>query len=297
MKIQHLVEYAFFLVLGWFVRLWPLETVQRMGAALSERIFGLGFRKHVTLNNLRSAYPEKTSSELETLARASYRSIGTALFEFLWFPCFSSERIQQVSRIENPDVVREIHGRGKGIILSTAHFGNWELLAQGTHIALGLPVSIIVKPQSNPYVDERINLWRTQWGNKVVPMGKAVREIFRALEAGGVVGIVADQSAPKESIAVSFFGRDVPTYEGPAVFSLKTGAPIMMGFAIRQPDGTYQSHYEEIPSSDLTEYNERNVRELTRRHVEVTERFIRMYPDHWMWMHKRWKHAHEASRA
>ncbi|MCI0706140.1 MAG: lysophospholipid acyltransferase family protein [Ignavibacteriae bacterium] len=291
MKLQHIVEYVCFSVLGWFVRLWPLGTVQRMGASLGERIYSLGFRRSVTLENLRFAYPEKTPLERETIARASYRNVGTALFEFLWFPCLSPERIKELARIENPEVVRAIHGRGKGVILLTAHFGNWELLAIGTPIALGIPASIIVKPQSNPYVDKKINRWRAQCGNIVVPMSKAVREMFRALEAGGIVGIIADQSAPKENVAIEFFGRNVPTYEGPAVFSLKTGAPIMIGFAIRQPDGTYQSHYEEIPTVDLTEYNEQNVTELTRRHVEITERFIRQYPDHWMWMHKRWKHA------
>ncbi|HEY5615983.1 MAG TPA: lysophospholipid acyltransferase family protein [Bacteroidota bacterium] len=297
MKFQHLIEYFFFTLLGAFVRRWPLETVQRMGAVCGARVYGLGFRKQVTQQNLRSAYPEKSASELDQLARASYRSVGTTLFEFLWFPCLTKETVQLVSRIENPDVVREIHGRGKGVILSTAHFGNWELLAQGMYAALDLPISIIVKPQSNPYVDEKINVWRTLLGNKVVPMGIAVREILRTLQSGGIVGIVADQSAPKESIAVEFFGRSVPTYEGPAVFSLKTGAPIMMGFAIRQPDGTYRTQFEEVPSGDLTEYNEQNVLELTRRYVEITERFIRQYPDHWMWMHKRWKHAstHEQS--
>jgi KDO2-lipid IV(A) lauroyltransferase len=292
MKISHLFEFVLFQVTGFVVRLLPLDVAQRAGATLGEFVFSrTGFRKETTLDNLRHAYPGHNDQELADTARQSYRSIGTALFEFLWFPCFTPDRIRQVARIENPETIREVYQRGKGVILLTAHFGNWELLAQCITTDLGLPVSIIVKPQSNAYVDAEINRWRTLWGHRVVPMGVSVREILRVLQDKGIVGIVADQSAPKESVAVRFFGRDVATFEGPAVFCLKTGAPMMIGFSIRQDDGSYRSRFEEIPSDDLTEYSPANIAELTRRHVAATEKYIRMYPGHWMWMHKRWKHA------
>ncbi|MGH2566739.1 MAG: lysophospholipid acyltransferase family protein [Bacteroidota bacterium] len=294
MNPLHLIEYFLFQLLGFVVRLVPLRTVQKVGASAGELLYAaVGFRKTITLENLRQAFPEKPLQELDRIARTAFRSVGTSLFEFLWFPRFLPDQIRETVRIENPDLIKEIHGRGKGIILLTAHFGNWELLALGLHVELGIPIHIIVKPQSNDLVDKRINRWRTLWGNKVVPMGVAVREILRALQDGGVVGIVADQSAPKESLTVEFFGRQVPTYEGPAVFSLKTGAPMMIGFAIRQPDGTYRSTFEEVPTDDLRMHSAENVAELTRRHVRITERYIRLYPGQWMWMHKRWKHVLE----
>jgi KDO2-lipid IV(A) lauroyltransferase len=296
MILKHLLEYCVFQMLGGFVRLLPLRAVQRLGAVAGEVIYAFfGFRKTVTRKNLQRAFPDFTEAEIEQLAVESFRSVGTALFEFLWFPRFRPERLREVARIENPELIRELHSRGKGVILLTAHFGNWELLAQSMLTELQAPLAIIVKPQSNPFVDRTINRWRTKWGNKVVSMGVAVREILRTLQAGGIVGIVADQSAPKESLAVEFFGSNVPTYEGPAVFSLKTGAPLMIGFAIRQPDGTYRSRFEEVPTEDLVGYSPENVRELTRRHVAITEKYIREYPQLWMWMHKRWKHVEEPS--
>jgi KDO2-lipid IV(A) lauroyltransferase len=292
MNLKHLLEYCIFQLIGFMVRLLPLRLVQRLGASVGEFVYVcFGFRRAVTLSNLRQAYPNLSPIELDRIARQSFRSVGTSLLEFLWFPRFDPERIRTIAHIENPDLIKHLYSKGKGIILLTAHFGNWELLAQSMHIELGVPLSIIVKPQSNPYVDRQINSWRTLWGNRVVPMGVAVREILRALQEGGVVGMVADQSAPKESIAVNFFGRNVPTYEGPAVLCLKTGAPLMIGFAIRQPDGSYRSRFEEIPTDDLSGYSNENVVELTRRHVAITENYIRTYPDHWMWMHKRWKHV------
>jgi len=74
---------------------------------------------------------------------------------------------------------------------------------------------------------------------------------------------------------------------------LRSRVTMQIGFIIRQEDGTYEVILEEIPYYDLTEYNEDNVRELTRRHTAVLERYIRLYPDHWLWMHRRWKHTKE----
>ena len=119
----------------------------------------------------------------------------------------------------------------------------------------------------------------------------SIREMLRLLREKQAVGIVADQTAAKESISVSFFGREVPTYEGPAMLSLKTGAPLVAGFAVRLSDGSYEARFCEVPSSDLKEYSKENVAELTRRHVAVTESVIRQHPEQWMWMHKRWKHV------
>jgi KDO2-lipid IV(A) lauroyltransferase len=119
----------------------------------------------------------------------------------------------------------------------------------------------------------------------------AVREVLRTLQRGDVVVIAADQAAARESITVNFFGRLVPTFAGPAVFSLKTGAPILMGLVTRQRDGTYSLRFVEVPRDDLKEYSEDAVAELTRRHVAMAESMIRIHPGQWLWMHRRWKHS------
>jgi KDO2-lipid IV(A) lauroyltransferase len=106
--------------------------------------------------------------------------------------------------------------------------------------------------------------------------------------------MLADQSAPRERIYIDFFGRPAATFEGPAVFALRAGAPIIMAFLIRQKNNSYEMVFEEIPTSDLNEATEENIRELTQRHVKVLERFVAEYPGHWLWLHKRWKHTEHA---
>jgi KDO2-lipid IV(A) lauroyltransferase len=292
MNLRHLGEYLLFQAVAFLVQLLPLRFAQRLGSWLGEQAYAvLGFRREVTLDNLRHAFPEKSPKELDRLARASFRVIGKALFELLWMPRLTKDRLNRLFRFENPELVREIHARGKGMLVLTAHFGNWELAAQCFAVQTGIPLNVIVKTQSNPYVDKSINARRVKFGNKIVPMGVSIREVVKALRAGEPVGIVADQSAPKENVAVKFFGRLVPTHQGPAVFSLKMGAPLIATFPLLQPDGSYRARFVEIPTDDLVGLNEKNILELTKRHVRLTEEVIRQYPDHWMWMHRRWKHV------
>lgn len=287
----YLVEYALFQIAGFVLRLFPLRKVQNLGAAVGTFVgVTLGYRRSVTLDNLRNAFPEWDEAKLEAVLRGSFRSVGIALFEFMYVPRMSSDDVNRVCRVLNPELVENVYARGKGAIMLTAHFGNWEMLALAFHTSTNIPIQVIAKTQANKKVDKAVNSFRTRFGNGVVSMD-SIREMLRILRENKALGIVADQTAAKESIAVPFFGREVPTYEGPAVLSLKTDTPIVAGFAVRTEDGTYETRFEEIPSSDLTEFSQQNVAELTRRHVAVTESTIRLHPEQWMWMHKRWKHV------
>lgn len=250
-----------------------------------------GHRRGVTLENLRKAFPEKPEEQLQKIARGAFRNVGTTFFELMWLSRMSRERLQGLVRFDKPELITALHARGKGILLLTAHYGNWEWLAQGIIASFGIPIHIIVKTQANPLVDRQINRRRTRLGNKVIAMETALREVLKQLREGNAIGIVADQAAPRENASIEFFGRPVPTHLGPAIFSLKMGAPLVAVFSLRQQDGSYVAQVLEIPTNDLKEFSEQNVIELTRRHVKMTEEFIRRYPDNWMWMHKRWKHV------
>jgi KDO2-lipid IV(A) lauroyltransferase len=129
------------------------------------------------------------------------------------------------------------------------------------------------------------------FNNTPVFMEDSPREILRALRRNGCVGIVADQSAARESIRVEFFGRSVPTHEGPAVFSLRTGAPILMAYTLRLPDGRYKGIFEKIDMSGIEGSDQVKIRILTQRHASALEAFIRKHPGQWLWLHNRWKHA------
>jgi KDO2-lipid IV(A) lauroyltransferase len=218
------------------------------------------------------------------------------MMEFLWFPNFNDRKLARSIRLRNPELIAGNNSTGKGLIMLGGHFGNWELIAFGTGRLAGISFSIIVQEQSNRLIDEAINRHRTLLGNRVVPMGMSIREILRTLQQGGAIAIAPDQSGPQEGPFVEFFGRMVATHQGPAAFVLRSGAPLLYGFIIRQKDRTYEVVYEKVETADLTSGTPENIVELTQRHTLLLEKYIRMYPDHWLWMHRRWKHTLESAR-
>lgn len=292
MRIGHILEYVLFEMMSIVVRLLPLKGARRLGGSLGKFSFlVLRFREEVTLGNLRRCFPGKSDAELKRIACGAFASVGIALLELVWLPRMSAEQMKKEVRFDRPELVQEVHANGRGLLLLTAHFGSWEFLAQGFNVSLGIPLNMLVKTQSNKLVDRSINRGRTRFGNKIIAMETSLREVLRALRDGEVVGIAADQAAPKENVPIEFFGTMVPTHLGPAVLSLKMKAPILAFFPIRQADGSYYVSVVPVPSDDLEGQSDENVVELTRRHVKITEDFIRRYPDQWMWMHKRWKHV------
>ena len=298
MRVRFIVEYILFQIVAGVVNILPLRLARWKGSALGGLAYFLwGRRRRVALENLTKAFPEKSHKEIEGIARGAFRNVGISLLELLWFSRMTTDRIRSLVRFDKPDLIKESYARGKGLLLLTAHFGNWELLAQSIIVHFGFPLHIIVKTQSNRLVDRKINQRRTRFGNSVIPMETSLREVLRALHSGEAVGIVADQAAPQENVPIEFFGRSVPTHQGPAVLSLKVGSPLVALFSVRQADGSYQVYVQEVPMQDIREFTRENVIELTKRHTKLTEEFIRRYPDHWMWMHKRWKHLPEEQTA
>ncbi len=274
----------------------PFKSAQRLGAILGSGAFYIvGGRKRVAMENLRHAFPEKTEDERLAITKGAFRNFGIAFVELLWFPNFTKTNLFQIVSLSNEQAVYDAEKAGKGIILLTGHFGSWELSGLTAGAIVQSQLVIIVQTQNNLLVDKVINEHRCALGNRVVPMGMAVREIIRTLNNHGAVALAADQSAAMESIHIEFFGRKVTTHEGPAVFSLKTGAPIIMQFIIRQPDMSYVFRFEPISTENLPEDHEAAVEELTKRHTKMLEQYIRQYPDQWLWLHRRWKHVEETS--
>ncbi len=294
--MQKKLEYFFFLLVRRSVLLLPLRSVQRIGSSIGYLAYYLiGVRRRVALENLTAAFPEKTQAERIKIAKGAFRNYGIALFEFLWFPRMNDRILNDM--VSSPDMDRlriaaESAGK-RGLILMSGHFGNWEFIAFSVARIIGHPFTIIVQTQSNELVDAVINAHRCLFGNKVVPMGISVREILLTLRRGEIVAIAPDQSGPKEGVYVNFFGRMTASHQGPAAFSLKMGADMYYCFLIRQGDGRYVGEFNEVSRANLPDNPQEAIIELTRRHTAILEEYIRRYPDHWQWMHRRWKHTLE----
>jgi KDO2-lipid IV(A) lauroyltransferase len=290
--MQNKIEYWLFSLVGLTVRLMPLKVAQSFAKTLAFVVFHLTpIRKKVTIDNLKRAFPEKNHSEINRIAYGSYKNFVTTIVELLWFPRFTDKKLRETVKIRNIELLYEELKKEKGAILMSAHFGNWELVAMAIGRMSGHPVTIVVQGMRNPYVGKLVNDYRCRYGNRVVDMSIAVREIIRALNEKKVVAMLGDQSAGPEGAFIEYFGIPASTYLGPAVFSLKTRAPLIVGIVIRQKDGTYEVIGEAVDKTGIEEFSEQNAIELTRRHVAILEKYVRLYPDHWLWQHRRWKHT------
>jgi KDO2-lipid IV(A) lauroyltransferase len=286
------VEYFLFLFLHWLARGLSFGMTTTLGSALGSFVFHVvGYRRKVTFENLARAFPELPPHEVRRIALGAYRNYGISIVQMLWAGRQPEDTLKRIVRITNSSLLDDLLARGRGLMILSAHFGSWELIPHTWRFYVKAPFVVVVQQQRNKKIDSFIDAQRRRHETFTVRMGPFVRAILSALAERKVVLMLADQSGPKEAIFVDFLGRPAATHRGAAAFCLKTRAPLVFGVLVRQYDGTYETTFEEIDYSDLTDYNDDSVVELTRRHVAALERRIREHPDQWLWMHKRWKHT------
>ena len=289
--MKNILEYILFLSFSFLCRILGLPLSRKFSTLITFIFFYvIPIRKEVVFDNLKHAFPDLSEKEIKNIAYGSYKSFAITLVEILYLPRINKEQIKDVVKINNLDLVDRKEKEKNGVILLTAHFGNWEYFAISTGLNLNKNLSVIVKSQRNPYVNDWMNKARTRLINEVVPLGISIRNIYQVLLDKGLIGLVADQRGPEESIKLDFFGRKTSVYTGPAILSLKMHSPIIYAVAVRQSDYSYKVDFTEISKEDLPDDYEGKVNVLSERLLMHLEESIRKNPDQWLWMHKRWKH-------
>ena len=195
-------------------------------------------------------------------------------------------------RIEGFERVREAHDRGGGIILVTGHFGNWELLGH-MWANLGVPVAGIARPLDNPYLDAWLHRVRTGNGNRVIHRDGAILQSLRVLRQGGTVAVLIDQRPKRGGYRVPFFGVDAYTTEGLGALALGSRAAVLPAFMVNEADGTWRLAVEPaVPVVRTGDWQADGLR-LTAECTAILERWVRSYPDQWLWTHRRWAQPRE----
>ena len=289
--MKNIFEYILFLSCSKFFQLLGLNLSRRFSFLIAVLFYYIiPIRKKTVLENLHNAFPDYDEKKLKSIAFGSYKSFAIALAEILYIPAMSKEDIKKQVDCINVELIREKYEENNGVILLSAHFGNWEFMATSIGVQLNIPLSVVIKPQRNPYVTNWMNNARTKWNNEIVPLGISIRQTYQTLKDKKIVAMVADQRGPEESIKINFFGRDLTVLTGPAILALKTGAPVLYGISVRQDDYSYKTVFAEISKEYLPDSNEEKIKELSQRHMSYLEGIIKKYPEQWLWMHKRWKH-------
>ncbi len=288
--MNKLITY-FLLFLGFISSKFSIKQKLYLGEMIGDFLRVLSKkRKDITETNLKNAFPEKPDDWINDILIKSYRNLGIVLIEVLSLRYLSDEDIYKYIKFDNLDLILDTYNQGNGLILLSAHFGNWEYTAYAAGLFTKIPVKIIVKEQQNTFADKFLNEYRSKAGNEVIYTKKAARKIVKALMDKECIAILADQRATKDKdIYVDFFGIPASTYEAPASLALKFKVPVIYGFAIRNDDGTYTVKVRELKHDDLDNTAE-GIKILTQRHIKALEEAIREYPHLWTWQHNRWKY-------
>ncbi len=292
MNFQNKAEYLllkFFSIFFFFLKKFHKQLPSRVLSFLLIYIFPL--RRDVILKNLQIAFPKLNAAELKKLLKNVYSSSAKTLVEVIFFRKFSETEIWELISFENFEIVEEKIREERGLILLTAHFGNWELGALAVGLKLkNIKLNVLVKQQRNPYVTDWLNAMRMRFGNLTVPLGASVRNIYKVLQQKGVVGVVGDQRGPKEGLRVKFFNRDTAVYPGTAAIALKLNVPIVFAITVRNKAGKYIMYFEELNYDDVKGSVDEKIQQINQKYMRKLESYITEYPEQWFWMHNIWKY-------
>ncbi|MBF6568096.1 MAG: lysophospholipid acyltransferase family protein [Candidatus Binataceae bacterium] len=262
-------------------------------------VFGgwLGYlldRRHlpIGLKNLEIAFPEKSARERRRILRASYVNLGRSAAEYIRLGGFFHRRVANRVVYEGFEYWQQLMAQhpGRGLLVLSAHFGNFELLL-AAHVLKGFQLSIVHHTQSFAAGDALMSYIRERAGMDILRKHAAARAALRALRAGKLVGIPFDQNAKRsEAVFVPFFGELAATTSGLARLVKISGAPVVPVFIVRQPDK--RSHRIEIqPEIVIQDSGDEtaDIEENTRRFVAVVEVIVRQYPEQFLWTHRRYR--------
>ena len=290
MSELHKYILSIFRIMTSLIAVFPRDFLRRMG-----NLIGLGCyfllpeRRKIAIKNLSLAYGnEKSSDEIKKITQQIFKNLCQIVFEVAWSKPIGLEELTDLIETKGINHLHSAFGKGRGLLIMTAHIGNWELLP-AVFVREKVPLNVVYRPLDFPPLNAFIDEYRTRFGLKTVSKSRSIRKLLNALKDGEAVGLLMDQNVRKRlGVSTVFFGRPVQMNKGLALLALKTGAPVLPAFLIRQ--GT-QFKAEILPEIPLirTGDKEKDIAVNSQQYNSVIEGYIRRYPEQWLWLHKRWK--------
>ena len=278
---------------SWLLNKFPYPVVR----SLTHAFIAVGFRctirqRKIAQESLSIAFgQQKSRQEIEAIIRECFENLGRGMIELIYFmehPKMISGRVF----FEGKEFLDEALNAGRGVIALSAHFGNFPLmllrLAQE-----GYPTNAIIRPARDQEIEKRFLKQRSQLGLNTIyshPRRECVETSLKVLRNNELLFIPLDQNfGSGGGVFVDFFGQKAATATGPVVFALRTKAPIVPMFVVRQKDDTHKIMIEPPLKLEELADDKEMIQRNTEKITQVIERYIRKYPQEWGWMHRRWK--------
>jgi Kdo2-lipid IVA lauroyltransferase/acyltransferase len=280
--------------LVFLAKLTPRTRMVRAAGALGLLAFYVSGRyRRVAYKNLRMTFGIALSdTQVVQITRKVFETFAKSFIaEFPWSASATPEMLRKLVDLRPEDrvVIDNLLSMNRGMIVTTAHFGNFELLGPRFQ-ADGYKIAVVVRNDNNSKLAESINNVRRH-SYDVIPRGQAAKQVIKRLKAGWVVAMLPDQKS--DDLLLSFFGLPTGTVAGPAVMALRTGAPILPIYCVRQEDDTHKIELGEPILPVTTADYESDIRRIMSSVNESIETIVRRYPGQWLWLHDRWRNVPE----
>lgn len=266
------------------------------GAWLGLLIFNaLGRRRDLGITNIRIAFPHISERRAYQILRRSMQNMAMLLCEFLHLKVATPQEISAYAEFEGYEHIEQGFARGHGVLLLTAHFGNWEVM--GARAVQSFPMTVMIRPTSNVGFQSYIEGIRRHVGIKMISKHSTARTSLKVLRANESLAIFPDQYDTQEELLLPFFGRPTRFISSFARLALMAQAPLVPGYGVRRTpwlaDGRIRIQIN--PGLYLHEGNyatrEDAVVAGTQWAIGQLEELLRQYPEQWLWIHRRWREA------
>lgn len=285
-KIIYRILTLFFNFLGQI----SLTLLRKWGRLIGRFVFLIDKRhRNITIENLTHALGhEKNLGKIRNIALKVFENLMQIPFEITLVPKLQHKDLGSLIKVEGLHHLQAAYQKEKGILCLGAHVGNWELIPAVLSL-LGYPPYMIARPLDCKPLDIFISKLRTWHGGGIIVKKSSMRTVLKSLKRGKLVGILLDQYASRiDGVFVDYFGRPARTNKGLALLALKTDAPVVPIFLVRN-----DAHYKmwcapEVPLIKTGD-KARDVKANTQQYTKIIESAVQKYPDQWFWVHRRWK--------
>ena len=299
-KLRHLVEYGVFRILVSVLQALSLRQSVRLAETLAFAMVRILPRKltryDVARSNIRLAFGASyTDRQIDELIYRMWVHLFRMVTEIVQLPRkLRLDNCADVIRFHKRDETVRALSTGRPVIVLSGHFGNWEM-ANATFGFFGFPMGVVARDLDNPYLHEWFRRFRQYTGNLLISKKGGYDVMLQILERRGHLAMLADQDAGSRGLFVDFFGREASTFKSIALLAIQHRALICVGYARRLPDDfennfwvRYELGCEEI-IDPLEITGDDEIREITERFTKALERAVRLSPEQYFWVHRRWK--------